>query len=130
MATFGAAPGDGNFQRLFDRARVVETHTSAAAELGFLLGLFAIGAAPFAVMHVVALGLAALGAILAVVGVMATSRPNVSGRMLAPLGLVLALAAAALVGMRYLGVDTAFGDRMMPTITDWLENLNSRFPKP
>jgi len=129
-ATYGAAPDDDGLPALFDGSPEVTAHTSAAAEIAFLLGLVAMAAAPFAVMHVVALGSAAVGALLALVGVAATSRPNVSGRVLAPLGLAFAVAALGLVGLRYLGLDTAFGDPLLPTIGGWLESLNSRFPRP
>lgn len=131
MATMpGAAPEDDGIQRLFEGPPDVDVHTSAAAECAFLLGLVALAAAPFAVMHVVALGTAAVGVVLAIVGLATTSRPNVGGRALAPLGLVFAVTSLAVLGLRYLGVDTAFGDRFVPTIGGWLENLNSRFPLP
>ncbi len=126
----GAAPEDDGIQRLFEGSPDVEVHTSAAAECAFLLGLFSLAAAPFAVMHVVALGTALVSLLLALVGVATTSRPNVSGRALAPLGLIFAVTALAVLGLRYVGLDTAFGDRFVPTIGDWLESLNSRFPRP
>lgn len=131
MATMhGAAPEDDGIRRLFDSSPDVEVHTSATAGGAFLLGLVSLAAAPFAVMHVVALGTATMSMVLAVVGLAATSRPNVSGRALAPLGLVFALTTLALVGLRYVGLDTAFGDRFVPTLGGWLESLNSRFPGP
>lgn len=53
------------------------------------------------------------------------------------LGLAALLAApfavmqvAALVRLRYLGLDTGFRDRFVPTMGGWLESLNSRFPHP
>lgn len=131
MATVpGAAPQDDGIQRLFDSSPDVEVHTSAAAGGAFLLGLVGLVAAPFAVMHVVAMGVATVGVVLALVGVATTSRPNVGGRALAPLGLVFAVISLVVVGLRYLGLDTAFGDRFVPTIGGWLEGLNSRFPRP
>lgn len=129
-ATYGAAPEGDGLPALFDSSPDVTVHTSAAAEGAFLLGLVALAAAPFAVMHVLTLGSATLGALLALVGVATTSRPNVSGRVLAPLGLAFAVVALGMVGLRYLGVDTAFGDPLVPTIGGWLESLNSRFPRP
>lgn len=128
--TSHAAPDDGGLPALFESSPEVPVHTSAAAETGFLLGLFALAAAPFAVMHGLVLGIGSLAVLLAVVGLGITSRPNVGGRALAPFGLVLALIALALVGLRYLGVDTTFGDPLVPTISAWLENLNSLFPRP
>lgn len=127
---YDAAPHDGGLPELFDSSPDVPVHTSAAAETGFLLGLAALLAAPFAVMHGLVLGVGAVAAFLALVGLGATSRPNVSGRALAPFGLLFALAALVLVGLRYLGVDTTFGDPFVPTIGGWLEDLNSLFPRP
>ena len=129
-ATSGATPDDNGIQRLFDSSPDLGGHTSAAAEAGMLLGLVALGSAPFGVMHVITLGTGAVALLLALVGVVTTSRPNVSGQALAPLGVTFALVALGLVGLRYLGLDTAFGDPYVPTIGAWLEGLNSRFPRP
>jgi len=128
--TYGAAPDDDGIQALFNSSPDAESRTSAAAETAFLLGLIALGAAPFAVMHVVALGAAAVAVLLALVGVATTSRPNISGRALAPLGLAFAVAVLVLLGLRYLGLDTAFGDPLVPTLGMWLESLNAHFPRP
>jgi hypothetical protein len=67
---------------------------------------------------------------LAFVGVVTTSRPNVAGRALAPLGLACSIVALALVGLRYLSLDTAFGDDLLPAIGAWLRSLNADFPQP
>lgn len=130
MATHGAVPDDGPLSALFDSSPDREVHTSAAAELGLLLGLLSVLAAPFSIMHVLSLGSAAVGGLLALAGVVRTSRPDVAGRALAPLGLALCFVTAVLVGLRYLGLDTAFGDRLVPTIAEWLDNLNAHFPQP
>ena len=128
--TFGVTAVDGGIEGLLDGSPDVVAHTSAAAECGFLLGLVALGSAPFAVMHVFTLATGALAVLLCFVGVVTTSRPNVSGRALAPLGLFFAGVAMALVGLRYVGLDTAFGDPLIPTIAGWLETLNASFPRP
>lgn len=130
MATYGAAPEDGGLQELFEASPDRAVHTSAAAESSFLLGLVALLAAPFSMLHALSLGTAAAGALFGLVGVATTSRPNVAGRLLAPVGLALALAALALVGLRYLGVDTAVGDALVPTLRGWLEGLNAVLPRP
>ena len=130
MATYGAAPDDGDLEGLFEASPDPGVHTSAAAETAFLLGLIALLAAPFSVMHTLSLGAAVASAFLAFVGVAMTSRPHVAGRMLAPLGLFLALTALVLVGLRYLGLDTAFGDPLVPTLHEWLVLLNSSIPHP
>jgi hypothetical protein len=124
-----SSDGDG-LSALFEASPDPQVHTSAAAELGLLLGLFALLAAPFSVMHALSLGSAVLAAVLAVVGLATTSRPTVAGRALAPVGLSFSLIALGLVGLRYLGVDTAFGDELVPTLGNWLTALNSMLPPP
>lgn len=130
MATFGATPEDSGLQGLMDASPDRGVHTSAAAEIAFVLGLVALVATPFSAMYALSLTTGALGVVFGVVGLATTSRPNVAGRALAPLGLCLGGAAMVLVGLRYLGVDTAFGDDLMPTLQGWMESLNSRIPGP
>jgi hypothetical protein len=65
-----------------------------------------------------------------VVGMATTSRPGVAGRVLAPLGLFFCLTALTVVGLRYAGLDTAFGDELVPTILSWLEAVNGWVPTP
>ena len=115
---------------LFDVSPDRPIHTSAAAELSFVLGLVSLLAAPFSLMLGASLALAAIGAILGVVGVATTSRPDVAGRVLAPLGLFLSLTALTVVGLRYTGLDTAFGDALVPTFLSWLQDLNGVLPTP
>lgn len=45
-------------------------------------------------------------------------------------GLALSLVALALVGLRYLGLDTAFGDELAPGLREWLGALNDDLPRP
>lgn len=121
---------DGGLQGLLDASPDRGVHTSAAAELSFLLGLIALVATPFSVMYAMALAAGALGVMVGIVGLASTSRPNVAGQALAPLGIVFGCVALVVVGLRYLGVDTAFGDDLMPTLEAWMEKLNSRVPGP
>ena len=121
---------DDSLSGLFDASPDRPIHTSAAAELAFVLGLVALVAAPFALMHAASLGIAAIAVVLGVVGVATTSRPGVAGRVLAPLGLFCGLTALTLVGLRYAGLDTAFGDDLVPTILSWLDALNGWVPTP
>ena len=130
MATYGATPEDGGLQGLMDASPERMVHTSVAAETAFLLGLVALVATPFSVMHALSLATGVLGFMFGFVGMATTSRPNVAGRALAPLGLLFGCAALVVVGLRYIGVDTAFGDELVPTLRDWMENLNSRVPLP
>jgi hypothetical protein len=130
VASHGVFPEDDGLEALFESSPDLSVHTSAAAEAGFVLGLVALAAAPFSVMYVVSLGAAASGMFLALVGVVTTSSARIAGRALAPLGALFCFVALVLVGLRYLGVGTAFGDDLVPTIKGWLDALNSRFPQP
>ncbi len=130
MATYGAAPEGGGLQELFEASPDREVHTSAAAETSFLVGLVAVLAAPFSMMHGLSLAGGVLGAVCGVVGMATTSRPNVAGRMLTAAGLFFSLTALVWVGLRYLNVDTAFGDELIPTLRTWLESFNSWLPLP
>lgn len=95
-----------------------------------MLALAALLAAPFSVMHAVAVALAVVGAACAVGDMVATSNPRVSGRALVPLALGFAAVTLLTVGLRYLGLDTAFGDDLRPQLQGWLESLNSLFARP
>lgn len=121
---------ESGISELFDASPEVEAHTSLAAELALLLGLAALLVSPFSVMFAVSAGLAVLGFLFAMVGLATTSRRDVTGGLLVPLGLVFSLAAFTVLGLRYLGIDTAFGDELMPHLRAWLEFLNSRLPMP
>jgi len=126
MAIFGAAPDDGGIDALLDSSPEPGVHTSAAAETGFLLALVALASAPFSVTHGLTLAAGLVALVLGAVGVVTTSNPYVAGRGLVPLSLALAFVALLVVGLRYLGLDTAFGDGWLPTLTEWLERLNGR----
>lgn len=130
MAAFGAAPEDGGLDALFESSPDLDVHTSAAAEIALLLGIVAALSAPFSVMHAVALGAGAAAFLLGFVGVAMTSHPNVAGKALAPTGLALALLALLTVGLRYAGLDTAYGDDALPTLRSWLDALNASLPRP
>ena len=131
MTSYGVSPDDGgSLEALFEGSPDLDAHTSAAAETAFLLGLLALIAAPFSMMYAVSLGAGVLAFVCGVVGMATTSRPNVAGRALDPIGLACACTALLLVGLRYLGVDTAFGDGLLPTIGAWLNDLNAHLPEP
>jgi hypothetical protein len=130
VATYDTSPADGGIQAIFDSSPAVRVHVSAAAETAFLLGLIALCAAPFALMHGLTLGVGVLGIFFAVVGVATASRPNVAGGVLAGVGVLFSCAALVLVGLRYLDLDTAFGDGWLPTIREWLDDLNALLPRP
>ena len=131
MASYGAAPDEGGLGALFESSPAPSgLHTSIAAETAFLLGLIGVCTAPFSVTYAVALGASVLGVLVGVVGIAAASRPNLTGGVLAPLGMLFSFVALVLVGLRYLGLDTAFGDGLAPTIREWLEQLNAYLPQP
>jgi hypothetical protein len=131
VASYGASPHDGGLGALFESSPApAGLHTSVAAEIAFLLGLVAVCAAPFSVTYAVALGASVAGVLFGLVGIAAASRPHLTGGVLAPLGMLFAFTALTLLGLRYLGLDTAFGDGLAPTIRDWLEQLNSHLPQP
>ena len=130
MSAHSLPTEDDGLSGLFEASPDRPIHTSAAAELAFVLGLVSLVAAPFSLMHAASLGMAAIGAVLGVVGVATTSRPDVAGRVLAPLGLFFCLTVLTVVGLRYAGLDTAFGDALVPAILSWLEALNDWFPNP
>lgn len=119
-------PEDVGVDALLDSSPEPGVHTSAAAEVAFLMGLIAVFSAPFSITSGVAVGTGFAALVLGVVGMVTTSRKYVAGKALVPISLVLAVIATALVGLRYLGVDTAFGDAWVPTITGWLDALNNR----
>ena len=126
----GSASESTGLRQLFDASPAVEVHTSAAAMTAFLCGVGALLAAPFALTFSVAVALGVIGCCAAFGGVVATSRPRVAGRALAPLGLALSLVALALVGVRYAHLDTAFGDHVAGALRSLLDQLNTRLHMP
>jgi hypothetical protein len=114
--------------RLFASSPARSVQTSSAAAIGFVLGLLGALAAPFSLTMALSSGLAAVALVASIIGMARASRPAVAGGLLASVGLVLALATLALVALRYLGLDTAFGDGAVPTLHDGLDWLNGLLP--
>jgi hypothetical protein len=123
-------PGDDALGALLESSPARVVRTSAAAEVAFLCGLIAVLAVPFSLMAAVCVGLSAVALVASIVGLARASKPGVSGGLLASIGLVLSLATLTLVGLRYLGIDTAVGDAAVPTLADWLAALNTLLPMP
>jgi len=123
-------PDEDALGALFESSPARVVHTSAAAEIAFLCGLVAILAVPFSLMAAVCVGLSAVGLVTSIVGLARASKPAVAGGLLASIGLVLSLGTLTLVGLRYLGIDTAVGDAAVPMLADWLAALNSLLPTP
>lgn len=126
----GADQGTGGFEELFASSPDPRVHTSVAAVAGFVLGLVGLASAPFSLLFALTLVVAGGGALLAMIGVVTSGRPGVAGRALAPVGLLISLAALTLVGLRYAGLDTAVGDAAVPTLLGWLHDLNDWVPSP
>lgn len=129
MSAPGVTPEDG-IATIFERSRYRAAHTSAAAQCGFLLSLVGVLAAPFSVTFGLAALTATAGLVLCLIGIATTSRTDVAGKALVPLGLLLAVVTWTLLGMRYAGVDTAFGDALLPTLGEWLAWVNEALPRP
>lgn len=121
---------DGALGVLFESSPDLGVRTSAAAVVGFLAGLCALVTSPFSLTMALSIGLAAVALVSSVIGLARASRATIAGGLLASMGLVLSLATAALIGLRYAGIDTTFGDDVLPTLADWLASLNDLVPAP
>lgn len=119
----------GALGTLFDSSPAPDVQTSAAAETGFVLGLLAVLAVPFSLTAGLSVVLAAVAVVTSIVGLARASRLRFTGSVLASVGLVLALAALAIVALRYAGVDTAVGDDLASPLHDALSALNDLLPK-
>ncbi len=124
------AQGSGDLGTLFDSSPARSVQTSAAALIAFVLGLLAVLAVPFSLAMSLCVGMAGVALVSSIVGMARASKPGIAGGLLASIAMVLSLVTLALVGLRYLGLDTAFGDGLAPTFTDWLDALNTLLPTP
>ena len=115
---------------LFDRSPADAAHTASAAGISLVLGLAAVATAPFSLTYGLCVMLAGLCVVTSIVGLAQASRVGVAGSTLAAAGLVLSLAALALVGLRFAGLDTAFGDELVPQLRSSLEALTELVPSP
>jgi hypothetical protein len=130
LGTAADEDSSGALGSLFDSSPARSVQTSGAAVTGFVLGLLAAATVPFSLTLAASTGMAAVALIASIVGMARASRPTVSGGLLASVGLVLALATLALFGLRYIGLDIAFGDGFVPTLHDGLDWLNGLLPQP
>jgi len=105
-------------------------HMSAAAEVTFLLGAGALVTAGFSALLVVTMACAAVAVVCGVVGMITTRDRDTAGGALSGIGLFAGLAAGGLVALRYLGLDTAYGDAVAPWLWEQLQWLNSQLPQP
>jgi hypothetical protein len=131
MATYGHSPqGDVGLEELLDESPAPRARMSAAAELALVCGLGAVLTATFSILFGVSLLFGALAVLTSLVGLVSTHRPDVAGSALNVFGLFLGLLALATVGVRYLGLDTAVGDPLLPWLTDQLNHWNTKLPQP
>lgn len=127
---FGRPADDVGLGTLMAGSPESRAHMSAAAEAAFLLGLAAVLSAGFSVLFAPTLVVAAVACCLGVVGMITTRDPDTAGSALSGVGLFAGLVAAALVGLRYLGLDTAFADDLAPWLWEQLQRLNASLPQP
>lgn len=120
----------GSLDGLFEASPETSSRTSAAAVLAFVAGAAALLLSPFSAQLGLALVLAAVALVVSVVGLAKASRPGTAGTVLAALGMVAALATAAVVGLRYAGIDTAVADGLVPALRDATAALTGLFPQP
>jgi uncharacterized membrane protein HdeD (DUF308 family) len=130
MAVAGRPVGEEGLSALMAASPEPRAHMSVAAESTLLLGLGALLAAPFSAFFAVGLVFGVTAVCCGVVGMITTRGPDVAGSALSAVGLFCGLAALALVGLRYLGLDTAFGDDLGPWLLDLLDRWSSRLPQP
>jgi hypothetical protein len=130
MTTQDLGRVDGSLGDLFDRSPAVTARTAPAAEISFLLGTVGFLTAPFSLTFGLCVILAGMCVVTSIVGLAQASRNGVAGGALAGAALVLSLLTLALVGLRYLGLDTTFGDAMLPAIGDALRSLSALIPSP
>lgn len=123
--TIGDPDGEqGALGELFDASPEVPARTTVPATLGLFAGVVALLASPWSLMAGACVVLAVVGLVLSVVGLAKASRPGTAGGGSAAAGVVLALAVAVLLGLRYASIDTAVADgiSLRPAL-EWLTAL-------
>jgi hypothetical protein len=117
-------------QDLLDSSPESRAHTSVAAETALLTGLAALLTAPFSILYGVSVLAAAVALLCGLVALVTTRRPELAGSALGAFGLCFGLVAAAVLAVRFAGVDTAIGDAVLPWFADLLERGNTYLPQP
>lgn len=130
MATYSGSQGEVGLDALIESSPASRVRMSMAAEAALICGLGAALTATFSILFGVALALGALAMLAGMVGLVTTRSPEVAGSALNVLGLLLALVAVALVGVRYVGIDTTVGDPLLPWLADQLHHWNAKLPQP
>jgi hypothetical protein len=131
MAAFeGSSGGDVELQALIEGSPAPRAHTSVAAETALVCGLGAVLTAPFSILFGVAVVLGLVAMFSGMIGLVTTHLPDVAGSALSAFGTCFGALAIALVGVRYVGVDSAFGDAVVPWIAEQLHHWNTWLPQP
>lgn len=131
MATYGGdSTGEAGLQALLESSPAPRAHTSVAAEIAMVCGLGSVLTAPFSIFFGVSAVLGTIAILSGLIGLITTHRPDVAGSALTAWGVCLGLLALSVIGVRYLGLDSAFGDALVPWISDQLQYWNGRLPQP
>ena len=131
MATYGGSSrGEVGLDALIEGSPAPRARMSVAAEFALVCGLCAALTATFSILFGVSLLFAVLAVLIGLVGLISTHRADVAGSGLNVFGLFLGLVALAVVGVRYLGIDTAVGDPLLPWLADQLHDWNAKLPQP
>lgn len=101
------------------REDLPKAKTSAAATFALMFGVLAFFGILSILFSPIALPLAVLGLILGIVGIARTRDPEVTGKVLAVVGLVLSLLALLLTVAAVVGGFFLFDD---PGVISWMEN--------
>lgn len=120
----------GPLDRLIDVSPPDPAHAAPAAVLALVLGLVALGTAPFTMTYGLCVMVAGLCVVASVIGLAQASRPGAAGTALAGAALVFSMAAIAMLALRFTGLDTAFGDGLLPDIRSTLQSLTDLVPSP
>lgn len=130
MATVGGPGGDIGLQDLFDSSPESRAHTSVAAETALLTGVVALLTAPFSILYGVSAVAAVVALLCGLVALVTTRRPELAGSALGAFGLCFGLLAAALLAVRFAGVNTTLGDTVITWFADLLQRANAHLPQP
>ncbi|WP_328993203.1 hypothetical protein OG394_02740 [Kribbella sp. NBC_01245] len=130
MATYSGSQSEVGLDALIESSPASRVRMSMAAETALVCGLGAVLTATFSILFSLAVALSALALVAGLVGLITTRTPEIAGSALNVLGLLLALLALALIGVRFLGIDTTVGDPLLPGIADQLHHWNAKLPQP
>jgi hypothetical protein len=120
----------GMLQDLIDSSPEPRARMSMVAEATFMFGLAAVVTAAFSILFSLSVLLGVLALAIGLIGLITTHRPDLAGSALNVLGMFLGFLALAAIAVRYLGIDTAVGDPLIPWLTEQLHHWNGKLPQP